>query len=308
VPFSQSSNFIFYWRDLVEKAGYHDRDIPQDWNGFWNFWKQVQDKLQLQPQTRNIYGLGFSLSDKAGDTYFLFEQGLEAYDAQLLTPDGKLQADDPTVRQRIIECLKWYTQFYKTGYMLPDAVKWLNPDNNTSLLNREIVMTPNTSMTIPATVRKDPEVYRHKLVTRAFPNKLNGQPIRHILTIKQAVIFTDSTNQAMAKAFLSYFIQPQVLGSYLKAAGIRNQPVTRPTWQDPFWSNPNDPHIAVAVKVLSSGQTRPFPSVYHPAYSLVTQENVWGKAINEIAVDEILPEQAADKALTRIKQIFQQWQ
>ncbi|MBD3881881.1 carbohydrate ABC transporter substrate-binding protein [Phormidium tenue FACHB-886] len=306
VPFSQSTNFIFYWRDLVEQAGFKDDDIPKDWDQFWNFWKQVQDKLQQKGQ--DIYGLGFSFSDKAGDTYFLFEQVLEAYDAQLLTPDGTLQADDPTVRQKIRQSLAWYTRFYQQQYAPPDATKWLNPDNNSRLLNRSIVMTPNTSLTIPATVRQDQLMYRKQLGTLEFPNKPSGQPMRHILTIKQAVIFAESKNQAIAKEFLAHLIQPPVLGNYLKAAGIRNQPISKPIWNDPYWTNPEDPHLSVSTKLLNSDRTRPFPSVYHPAYSVVTQENVWGKAINRVVVENVSVEQAVDEALNRIKQIFAEWQ
>lgn len=308
VPLSQTTTFISYWRDLIQQAGYSDRDIPQNWSDFWIFWQQVQDKLaQPQTQSSKIYGLGFSFSDKAADTYLFFEQVLEAYDAQLLTPEGELRLDDPAIRQKIIESLKWYTQFYQQGYVPPETVKWLNPDNNSHLLNRSVVMTPNTSLTIPATVRQDEAVYQQQLGTLEFPSKLNGKPMRYILTIKQAVIFTESKNQAIAKEFLAYLIQPQVLNSYLKAAGIRNMPVTQPLWQDPYWTNPDDPHISIGAKVLNSEHTRPFPSVYHPAYSLVAQENVWGKAINQIVVEKVPVEKAADNAIARIKQIFQQW-
>lgn len=305
VPFSQTTNFINYWRDLVEQAGFQDKDIPQDWEGFWTFWKQVQDQLTQPPdQDPTVYGLGFSFSDKAADTYLLFEQILEAYDAQLVTPDGELQVDDPAVRQKIIQSLNWYTQFYKDGYIPMDTVKWLNPDNNSHLLNRSIVMTPNTSLTIPATVRKEVDVYQNRLSTIGFPNKPSGQPMRHILSIKQAVIFTDSKNQDIAKDFLAYFVQPETIGSYLKAAGLRNMPIAKTLWEDPYWTNPDDPHIAKASELLLSDDTRPFPSVYHPAYSIVTQENVWGQALSRIVVESHSTEQAADDGISRIKQIF----
>lgn len=310
LPISQSSTFIFYWRDLVEKAGFSDSDIPTDWDGFWNFWTDVQDRLQDQASEGDppIYGLGFSLSDRAGDTYYTFEQALEAYGVELLTPDGELHTDDPKVRDGVIQALDWYTRFYKDGYFPPDTVTWLNPDNNNSFLNRQVVMTPNTSLTIPATVREDEAVYRDQLVTAEYPLTPSGEPMRYILTIKQVIIFEESPNQAIAKEFLAYLAQPDTLGNYLKAAGIRNLPVTEPLWNDPFWTDETDPHLSVAAKILRLDQTRPFPSVYHPAYSVVTQENVWGKAINRIVVDNISLEQAADEAIAEINRIFEQWE
>ncbi|WP_292781483.1 hypothetical protein [Nostoc sp. NMS9] len=82
----------------------------------------------------------------------------------------------------------------------------------------------------------------------------------------------------------------------------------KPNWKDPFWTNPDDPHISTAAKTLIEGSTRPFYIVQNPAYSLVLKDNVWGKAINRIVVDKISSEQAADEAIARIKQIFDQWQ
>ncbi|MEH2302012.1 hypothetical protein [Nostoc sp.] len=81
-----------------------------------------------------------------------------------------------------------------------------------------------------------------------------------------------------------------------------------PNWKDPFWTNPADPHISTAAKTLIEGSTRPFYIVQNPAYSLVLKDNVWGKALNRIVVEQISPEQAADQAIARIKQIFDQWQ
>ena len=81
-----------------------------------------------------------------------------------------------------------------------------------------------------------------------------------------------------------------------------------PIWKDPFWTNPKDPHVSTAAKILIKGETRPYYYVQNPAYSVVLNENVWGKALNRIVVDGISPQQAADEAIERIKQIFDQWQ
>ncbi|MEH2052454.1 hypothetical protein [Nostoc sp.] len=59
---------------------------------------------------------------------------------------------------------------------------------------------------------------------------------------------------------------------------------------------------------LIQGSTRPFYFVQNPAYSLVLKDNVWGKALNRIIVEQISPELATDEAIARIKQIFDQWQ
>ncbi|MEH1833811.1 MAG: ABC transporter substrate-binding protein [Nostoc sp.] len=307
VPINQSTLHIFYWRDLLEQIGRSESDIPKDWNGFWEFWKQVQHDLRAKQQKQNIYGLGFPFSTGASDTYIFFEHILEAYDVQILDSEGKLLIDDQKVRQKIVQTLDWYAKFYQQGYVPPDALNWLNPDNNRSLLNRVVVMTPNNTLSIPCSVRRDADTYRHKLGILKFPNKPNGKPMRYLLTLRQAVLFADSQQQKQALDFLAYLTQSQVINKYLKAAGGCNLPIIEPLWQDPFWKNPTDPHVSTAVKTVTEGSTRLFYYVQNPAYSVVLEENIWGKALNRIIVDKISPEQATDEVIKQIKQIFSQW-
>ncbi len=306
VPIFQSTVHIYYWQDLLEQVGKSESDIPKDWDGFWQFWKQVQDDLRVQ-QKQDIYGLGLPMSLEGGDTYQTFEHILEAYDVQILDAEGQLLVNDPRVRQGIVKSLDWYAQFYQQGYVPPEAVNWLNPDNNRNLLNRVVVMTPNSTLSIPTSVRQDPDTYRNKLGILEFPNKPNGQPMRHLAVVEQAVVFAQSQYQELAKDFLTYLIQPEVVGNYLKAGRGRHAPVVEAAWEDPFWHDPNDPHISTATKTLTEGRTRLFYTFQNPAYSIILQENVWGKALKRIVVDGISPEKAADEAIERIKEIFDQW-
>ncbi len=303
VPIHQNIPQIFYWRDLIQEARKSELDIPKDWDGFWEFWKQVQKNLP-----RKIYGIGFPMSVGAGDTYEVFEQILEAYDVQIIDANGQLQVDDAKVRQGIINCIEWYTKFYKLGYVPREAVNWLNPDNNRSLLNRQIVMTANNSLSIPAAVRQNPDIYRNKLGTIGYPNKPSGKPMRYVALVRQAVILADAKNQKLAKDFLAYLIQPKVIGSYLKAAGGRFLPVNRQVWQDPFWSDKSDRHISTAALPIIKGQTRPFYTALNPAYSKVVEQKIWATAVNQVVVNGISPQQAADRAIAQIKQIFNSWQ
>lgn len=306
VPLHQGTVHIFYWRDLLKQAGWSESDIPQDWDGFWNFWKRVQDKLRLQPKYQNIYGIGFTYSVGASDTYYMFEEILEAYDVKLLDAEGKLLVNDSQVRQGIIKCLEWYSKFYQDGYVPKESMNWLNPDNNRSLLNKNLVMTPNNTLSIPLTLRPDQEAYK-RLGILELPNKPNGKPMRYLFVMKEAVLFADSRNQKAAKDFLTYLIKPEVMNNYLKAVGGRHFPVLKPVWQDPFWSNPADPHVSFASKTLTTRQMRPYYSSQHPAYSIVLEKNVWGKALKRVLVDQVTPSQAGDEAIQEIKEIFSQW-
>jgi len=306
VPISQAITQIFYRRDLLELAGQSEQNIPQEWDAFWQFWKQVQDTLRTQEQN-NVYALGLPFSAKAGDAYEVFEQILEAYNVPILDADGNLLVDEPNVRQGIIDCLDWYGQLYDQGYVPPDAVNWTNSDNNRQLLNRLIVMTPNNSLSIPAAVRQDSDMYYKRLGTIGYPNKPDGQPMRYLVIVRQAVIFNQSKHQKLAKEFLTYLLQPSVTEAYLKTGG-RNLPVNQQVWQSSNWTDPADPHTSAASKALLQGQTRLFYYVQNPAYSSVLDENIWGKALSRIVDEAVTPEQAADEAIDRIKTIFEQWQ
>jgi multiple sugar transport system substrate-binding protein len=187
VPISQTTMLLFYWKDLLKQVGRSETSIPTEWNSFWEFWKIAQDDLRKKQS--NIYSLGLPYSTGSGDTYYFFEQILEAYDVQIFNNRGKLQIRNPQIRQKIIDILGWYVKFYQQGYVPPEAMRWLNPDNNRSFLNRQVVMTPNGTLSIPSAVSQDRETYDKKLGTLKLPNKPNGQPMRYIVAIGHVILF-----------------------------------------------------------------------------------------------------------------------
>ena len=305
VPLSQEATYIFYWRDLLQKAGLGDRTLPNRWDDFWNYWKVVQE--HLRPQYTNLYGLGIQSAPRNSDTYIFFEHVLQAYNVRLLDEQGKLRLD-PEVRQGIRQCLDWYTQFYKQGYVPSTATHWLSPDNNQALLNRSVAMTVNASMSIPLSQRDNKEVYFQQLGTADFPNKPDGKPLEHLVSINQAVIFASSPKQQAAKNFLAYLMQPQVLAGFVKGSGGRFFPVMPIAWQDEFWTQAADPHLSMQAKTLRDRPTRTFYSVQAPAYSQVFQTDVWGKAISQIATNAVTLDQGVDEAIRQMQQIFAAWQ
>lgn len=307
VPIHQSTIFIFYWQQLLASIGLNQRDIPQDWDDFWQFWQQAQIELRTQ-QNPNIYGLGLTFSDRGTeDLYLFFEHILEAFNVTLVNSQGKLLVDRPEVRQGIIRALDWYTQLYLQGFVPPETINWLNTDNNLNLLNRVVLMTPNVTLSIPAAIRQDADTYYNKLGILELPDKPNGEPMRYLISVRQAVIFRDSPHISLAKDFLSYLIQPEVTARYLQNSGNRNQPVQKQLWANPYWQQTSDPYLATATKILTAGKTRLFYVADNPAYSQVLEENVWGKTLNRIIVDRLSPERAADEAIAKIEQIFQEW-
>ncbi|WP_413167379.1 ABC transporter substrate-binding protein [Capilliphycus salinus ALCB114379] len=305
VPLMQQSLHIHYWQDLIQKMGLPE-SIPEDWQGFWSYWKQAQETLLLQGRGK-IYSLGIPMSVASSDTYWVFEQILEAYNVQLMNSDGKLLVDQPQVRAGIIEALTWLTNLYKSGYIPPNAINWLNADNNTTFLNKMTLMTLNVSLSIPGSQQQDEDIYLNQMATIEFPNKPDGEPMKFLTSVKQALIFAESQNQTLAQEFLTYLVQPDHLEEYIKGAAGRYFPVMPELFSDPFWNNPNNSHVFVAAKQLREGETRSLYQVFNPAYGQVSAENVWGEAIRKVVVNGVSPQVAVDEAIERIKEIFVQW-
>lgn len=307
VPIEQQTIHIHYWRDLLTEAGYDPAQIPDDWDAFWEFWKQAQSGVQTKGHV-NTYGLGLTLSIQGSDTYYLFEQVLDAYDVELFDADGELQLNESSVRDGLIQVLDWTVQFYKGGYVPDDAINWLDSDNNLRFLNKNTLMTPNPSLSIPASQRDDADLYTEKIATQPFPNEPDGEPMSYLVSVKQALIFEKAQHPEVAKEFLAFLLQPEQLDTYVKGSLGRWFPVMEESLTDPFWTDSTDPHISVAVQQFTQGSTRPFYHVVNPAYAEVQAENVWGRAIGRVIVDNWTTEASVDEAIATIERIFAEWE
>ncbi len=314
VPIYQQAHYLHYWRDLLAEVGFSEKDIPKDWNGFWEFWQEAADALRDR-YGEDFYAMGFPMSVASVDTYFTFEQILEAYDVEIVGQasglsnhrSGKLLLDRPAIRQKAIAALEWYVSLYQNGYVPPDAIKWLAADNNVTFLNRKVLIAANPSLSIPGSQREDEDIYRNKMATIELPNEPDGEPPKYLVTVKTIVAFAASKNQEAAKDFLSYLVEPERLGFYVKGSLGRWFPVMPELLADSFWQDKSDPHISVATEQFLEGKTRPFYQSFNPAYSRVSEENVWGKAMSRVIVDGLSPTEATDEAIGRIKEIFADW-
>ena len=305
VPITQTTNHIHYWQPLLDSINQNAENIPEDWDGFWQFWADGQEPIRALGQP-NFYSMGLPMSASASDTFFIFEQFLEAFNVRLLSNTGELQLDTTQVREGIIRAIEAYTEFYQEKYVPPEAVDWGNADNNVTFLSRSTLMTVNPTLSIPGSQRQDKFTYEEQLVTTPWPNKPNGDPMTSLVSIKQVVIFESSQYKQEAKKFLSYLIQPENLKRYIQGSQGRFFPLTADLLQDPFWQDSTDPHILAASQQFY--RTRPFGQALNPAYSEVQKQNIWGRTIADVVGENVSVEAATDKAIEQIKAIFQEWQ
>lgn len=314
-PIGQQTVHIFYWRNLLEEAGFKDTDIPKNWDQYWQFWQTVQKNLRSKRNSEDVYALALAMSDLGTDTFLGFEEFLEAYDVKILDDNGKLIISDPSNRPNIINALRKYSDLYKGGFVPPRATEWSDSGNNISFLESQSVMTVNSTLSIPLTQKlpknkyneSSRDLYFNRIVTAALPDKPDGKVLKSILGIKQLVIFEKSKHKEDAKSFMKYFLKPEVIGRFIREGSKgRMVPVMPQLLEDEFWKD-NDPHFAAVINQLLRQPTRPSYEAVNPAYSVVLERNIWAKGILQILRNQASVEQAADKAIADIVDIFSNW-
>ncbi len=304
-PLSQHATNIHFWRDLLEEAtGQPGASmVPRDWKGFWKFWSDCQASLR-QKGYPDVFAMALPMSSQARDTSHVFEFFLEAHGVQLISQSGQLEIDQPKTRQGIMDALSDYTSLYKENSVPPQATRWSDADNNINFLSSLSLMTANPTLSIPGSQLSDEIAYFERLGSIEWPHRLDGQPMRSITFVNQAVVF-QGPNVKEAKSFLSYLLKPENLSAYVQGAQGRFLPVNKQIIEMPYWRNPKDQHLRTAIANLKS--QRKSNSALNSAYSEVLKKNIWGYAVESIASGSAPLEKATDKAIGDIKDVFKSW-
>jgi multiple sugar transport system substrate-binding protein len=304
VPMKSASVTFHIWQSLVEKAGYKMSDIPSTWDAFIDFFLPMQAKLRSQGM-RHVYALGLEVSTNGVDPLATFNAHMIAYGGKdLITPDGKLHADDPQVRAAVIKTLTRFAKLFQDGYVPPGVVNWNDQDNNNSFHSKEIVLCFNGSLSLELALIDKKQEYADN-VTHGLPLGNDGKPLPAQMVEFGLVIPKGAKNVDVAKEFLTYAIEPKVLNEYLKG-GLGRWAIPYPELvkTDPFWLQSGDQHRTAYITQTSTGPTIPLYEAYSPAAAQLDSEHVFQLAWNDIVTNGMAPEAAADKALKRAQEIF----
>src|SRR6202046_609732 len=313
-PLKQQSMHVQIWGDMLEKAGFKQSDIPNDWNGYWSFWCDKVHPPIRRATGQRIYAVGQPMGVESTDSLQSFYTFMDAYNVKLVDDDGKLLVDDPKVRQGLIGALKDYTDTYIKGCTPPSSTTWKDPDNNVAFHNKTTVMTHNFTISIAAKWFEDstnpaltPEqraagkkAYEEDIITASFPNRPDGAPIKYRSDVKTGVIFTAAKNKAKAKEFVAFLLQEENLGAYVEGALGRWLPAAIEGQKSPFWQA--DRHRK-AVYTQFMGGTTPFDFVKNYKVTILNNEKVWAKAMNRVVSEKVPVEQAVDELIARIKEV-----
>jgi multiple sugar transport system substrate-binding protein len=306
LPMGQLPHLTHVWKSLLEQAGFTLEDIPREWEAYWSFWcDEVQPAVRRATGRDDIWAVGLPMSAEAADTENAFGEFMTVYEADYVTPEGRLVIDEPQVRQALIKAIDRYTTIYRKGCTPPDSVTWADIGNNERFLAKSVVMTPNMSLSIPNALKSErPDDYYKNTATIEWPLGLSGEPFALMTPMHFGMVFRDADNTTAAKEFVRFLVGEGWLGHYLNFSGERMLPSMPGLLAQPFWLDPSDPHRMAAVM-----QAAARPPIY--SYAAVSgdlrhenPERVWGKAIHRVAADGISPEQAVDEAIARTKQIL----
>jgi multiple sugar transport system substrate-binding protein len=294
------------WKPLIEKAGYTLEDIPKTWDAFYDFFKEVQKKLRAQ-RVRNVYGLGLNTTTNGGDPNAVFNQFLIAYGGEgIVSKDGKLHLDDPKVREATIKALTYPATAYKDGFVPPGAINWNDADDNNAFHAKQIVMdldgTISTEVAVLSQGKKDDY---NDILTMGLALSNDGKPVPSQAGGVAGLIPKGAKNVAVAKDFLKYLIQPNVLNELLKVGLARRVPAMPAIVKDdPWWLDATDPHRVAYVQQCLLNPTVAQFWVFNPAYAQVQNEHVFPNGWIDIMKDGMTPQAAAEKAFKRVAEIF----
>jgi len=303
VPMKAAGIPFHIWNSLIEKAGFKVSDIPNTWDAFLDFFMPVQDKLRAQGM-RNIYAYGYQLTANGVDPAITFQGFLMAYGGKdLVTPDGKLHTDDPKVKEAAIKAIAKLTTPFTKGYVPPSVVNWNDADDNNAFHAKLIVMDFDGSLSTEVALYKKKEEY-DDIVTRGMPLDNDGKEVPSPMPIFGAVIPKGAKNVAVAKEFLKYAVQPNVLNEYLKGGlGRWALPLPEIAKSDPFWFK-EDPHRTAYATETLLRPTLPLYEAFNPAMAEVNAEHLFSLAMLDVMNNGMTPEQAIDKAFKRAEAIF----
>jgi multiple sugar transport system substrate-binding protein len=314
-PVYQQTIHVQVWKDMLEEAGFKESDIPKGWNDYWNFWCDKVQPAHRAKTGKRTYAIGQPLGVDSTDTFFSFHQFMLAYNVQLVDENGKLLVDDPKNKAGIAKALKDYTNIMARGCTPPSSISWKDPDNNVNFHNKTTVMTHNATISIASkwlddmnnqTLTADQRAtakrnYEDQILTLGWPNKPDGKPMNYLAAVKLAVAFQQGKNQKRAKEFLAFMMEDANLLPYTEGALGRWFPVTKAGAERDFWTK-QDKHRMIVTAQFKAG-TGTFPFTRNYKFSILNNENVWGKAMSRVINDKWDVNKATDEMVARIKTV-----
>jgi multiple sugar transport system substrate-binding protein len=305
-PIKQGATPFHVWGDLVEKAGLKMSEIPDKWDGVWTYLKQAQAPLRAKGM-RKMYACGLQVTTVGPNdgnnvfTHFLIANGGEG----IITPDGKLHTDDPKVREAAIKSIEFMTNLYKEGVVPPEALSWNDADDNNGYHEKLFMMDFDGTLSTELAMIKDKKAFYEDMKTIAPKLKNDGTPMKTQVNAGGGFIPKGAKGVEVAKDFMKYFMQPNIMNDNLKAGLGRWLPaIPSLVKSDPFWLTSDMPCLKPYVEEGAINPTVPVYEGFNPAWGQANAEQLWGQAHADVIKNGMKVADAVDKAFKRAEQIF----
>ncbi len=307
-PIKQGATPFHVWGDLVEKAGLKLSEIPDKWDGVWNYLKQAQAPLRAKGM-RKLYACGLQITTVGPNdgnnlfVHFLIANGGEG----IVTSDGKLHTDDPKIREAAIKSVEFMTNLYKEGVVPPEALSWNDADDNNGYHEKLFMMDFDGTLSTELAMIKDKQAFYEDMKTIAPKLKNDGTPMKTQVNAGGGFIPKGAKNIEVAKDFMKYFMQPKVMNENLKGGLGRWLPaIPSLVKSDPFWLTSDMPCLKPYVTEAVLNPTLPVYEGFTPAWGQANAEQLWGQAHADVIKNGMKVSDAVDKAFKRCEQIFAQ--
>ncbi len=304
-PIKINATPFHIWGSLVEKAGYKLSDAPKTWDAFFDFFKPMQQKLRDQGM-RGVYAIGLqptTVGPNDGNVllhHFVIANGGNA----IITPNGRPHFDDPQVKDAIIKSITYITTTFKDGYVPPGALSWSDADDNNAFHAKQFVMDFDGTISTEVALFKEKDKY-DDIVTLGLPLDNAGKQMPAQILVEGAIIPKGAKNEAVAREFLKYVLQPEVVNGYLKSGLGRWLPTMAGLIKsEPFWLDPKDPHVKAYAEEGLVNPTLPSYAVFNPGYAVANAQQIWGVAHADVIQHGMTPKEAAEAAIKKIEGIL----
>jgi multiple sugar transport system substrate-binding protein len=308
VPIKQGATPFHIWGNMVEKAGFKMSDVPNTWNQVWEFFKPVQTELRKQGM-RKVYGCGLQITTVGpNDGNGLFSHFMIANGGKdIVTPDGRLHTDDPKIREAAIKSVEFMTGLYKDGFVPPEALSWNDADDNNAYHEKLFVMDFDGTLSPELAWISHEQEYYQQMRVLGLPLMNDGKtqmPCQ--VGAGGGFIPKGAKNVEVAKDFMRFFIQPQVMNENLKSGlGRWVPPISQIVKDDPWWlDDSKDPHRKAYVTEAVLQPTMAAYYGFNPAWGIVASEQIWGQCHADVIKSGMAPAAAVDKAFRRAEAIF----
>ena len=126
--------------------------------------------------------------------------------------------------------------------MPPEALSWNDADDNNAYHEKLFVMDFDGTLSTELAMIKDKKAYYEEMVVMGLPNRNDGAPMPALVGAGGGFIPKGAKNVEVAKEFMKYFMQPQVMNENLKGGLGRWVPVIpQIVTDDPWWRDTKGP-------------------------------------------------------------------